>query len=179
MARAVALSLFVVAAAAELKIPTIPRMLPTYSQDDLMSYLRSLGYFPVSRDGGAVSIAFDDAEKTGEQKNMDLAWGEDNTLALRAAWNSPHTDLGDLVITNTWNKLYRFAKVAIQENPGPESPTLVIMHMDQFVPEGGESVVKDVVQRSVELFKASIFAYDKFFRDVYQQAVERQKEKEA
>merc|ERR1719162_1735236 len=137
-----------------------------------------MGYFPVSRDGGAVSIAFDDAEKTGEQKNMDLAWGEDNTLALRAAWNSPHTELGDLVITNTWNKLYRFAKVSINENPGPESPTLVIMHMDQFVPDGGETIVKDVVQRSVELFKASIFAYDKFFKDVYQQALERQKEKE-
>eukprot|EP01062_Namystynia_karyoxenos_P079492 TRINITY_DN8392_c0_g1_i1.p2 TRINITY_DN8392_c0_g1~~TRINITY_DN8392_c0_g1_i1.p2 ORF type:complete len:185 (+),score=86.33 TRINITY_DN8392_c0_g1_i1:116-670(+) len=167
---------------AELKSPTMPRMLPTLTPDDLLKELRALGYQPTARDGGAASITFTDPDNqdNNEQKSMDLAWGEDNTLALRAAWNSPHTELGDLPIVNTWNKMYRFAKAAIQDNPSGESPTVIIMHMDQFVhAEGGEKAVRSTVKKSVDLFKASVFAFDKFIRDVYTQAREKEKKEKA
>ena len=147
--------------------------------------MKSLGYDATQRDNGSVYIYI--AGEKEEKKLLDLAWSDHNTILLRAAWNSPHTELGDLPIINTWNQHYRFAKVSIQDNPSSDlagedkepGNTLIIMHMDQFMPiRAGKPAITDMVKKSINIYKTSVVAFDKFIVDIYEKAVKLARERE-
>ena len=90
-------------ATADLKIPVMPRKVATLDRASLGKYLKDLGYDTTERDNGSVFVTV--KEENGEDKIMDMAWSDHDTLLIRAAWNSPHTDLGDMPILNTWNQV--------------------------------------------------------------------------
>eukprot|EP01060_Flectonema_neradi_P017864 TRINITY_DN24708_c0_g1_i1.p1 TRINITY_DN24708_c0_g1~~TRINITY_DN24708_c0_g1_i1.p1 ORF type:complete len:197 (+),score=40.06 TRINITY_DN24708_c0_g1_i1:59-649(+) len=173
-----------VLALADLKIPIMPRKVSTLDPALLLEIVRGLGYDATQRDNGSVYIYIEG--ENDEKKLLDMAWSDHDTLLLRAAWNSPHTELGDLPIINTWNQHYRFAKVSIQDNPNSELPgedqepgnTLIIMHMDQFMPvRAGKPAITDTVKKSINIYKTSVVAFDKFIVDIYKKAVELAKER--
>eukprot|EP01059_Diplonema_ambulator_P024373 TRINITY_DN4030_c0_g1_i1.p1 TRINITY_DN4030_c0_g1~~TRINITY_DN4030_c0_g1_i1.p1 ORF type:complete len:183 (+),score=65.72 TRINITY_DN4030_c0_g1_i1:347-895(+) len=176
--RSLLLVALAVCCAGELKIPQMPRKISRLDRQALGRYLRDLGYDPTERENGSAYLTV--LDDNGGKKIIDMAWSDHDTLVLRSAWNSPHTELGDLPIVNTWNQRYRFAKVSIQDNTSDEpGNTVMIMHMDQFLPtDSGEDMVKDIVKRSIEIYKISMLAFDKFVIEVYTQAQKKQKEKE-
>eukprot|EP01061_Rhynchopus_euleeides_P015213 TRINITY_DN26045_c0_g1_i1.p1 TRINITY_DN26045_c0_g1~~TRINITY_DN26045_c0_g1_i1.p1 ORF type:complete len:207 (+),score=87.44 TRINITY_DN26045_c0_g1_i1:63-623(+) len=163
--------------AAELKIPVMPRKVATLERSSLSRFLKDLGYDITERENGSVYIGVKDED--GGEKVMDMAWSDHDTLIVRSAWNSPHTDLGDFSILNTWNQKYRFCKVSTQEaTDKSQGNTVVVMHMDQFMPVGsGEEAVKAVLKKAVDIYKLSLVAFDKFLVDVYKQAIEKEKAK--
>ena len=161
-----------VALGTELKVPLMPRKISTLERGSLSRYLKELEYDVTERDNGSCYVSVKSEEEGAQARIMDMVWSDHDSLVVRAAWNSPHTGLGDLPILNTWNQKYRFCKVSTQESVGeePASPSVVIMHLDQFMPvHAGEPAVKDTLKRSVEIFKVSLLAFDKFFTDVYKQ----------
>ena len=72
---------------------------------------------------------------------------------------------------NTSKQKYRFCKVSTQEaSDKTDGNSVVIMHMDQFMPvSAGEEAIKDILKKAAEIYKISLFAFDKFFVDVYKQ----------
>eukprot|EP01064_Diplonema_japonicum_P023258 TRINITY_DN336_c0_g1_i4.p1 TRINITY_DN336_c0_g1~~TRINITY_DN336_c0_g1_i4.p1 ORF type:complete len:205 (+),score=59.31 TRINITY_DN336_c0_g1_i4:62-616(+) len=166
--------------ASELKIPQMPRKISRLERSSLGRFIRELAYDPTERENGSVYLTLDDDK--GNKKIIDMAWSDHDTLVMRSAWNSPHTELGDMPIVNTWNQRYRFAKVSIQDNENTKEPgnTVMIMHMDQFLPvDSGDEMIKDTLKRSIEIYKTSMLAFDKFVTQVYTEAQKKQKEREA
>ncbi|KAJ9469829.1 hypothetical protein DIPPA_27788 [Diplonema papillatum] len=161
---------------AELKVPMMPRKVATLPRESLKRYLSELGHESAKcRDNGSCYVVVKDGTT---DKLMDMSWSDQDTLLIRSAWNSPHTDLGDYPIVNTWNSKYRFCKCSIQDSVSSEEPgeTVIIMHLDQFLPVGfGDEAIKDILKRSLDIYQSSMLAFDRFIVDVYNQAAEKQK----
>eukprot|EP00756_Hemistasia_phaeocysticola_P043838 Hpha_TRINITY_DN17412_c0_g1::TRINITY_DN17412_c0_g1_i1::g.85825::m.85825 len=137
---------------------------------ELKQMLSDSGYGDAQEVGSLLMVAVTDS---ADPKRVFVDWADLDSLKVTASWWSPQRGLEDMPIANRWNNERRFCKVSIADAPpGGEGGSLLVMSMDQMVyaARGKEQVdaVKKVVQRSLDLFRAAVFEFDKFLADTYQ-----------
>eukprot|EP01062_Namystynia_karyoxenos_P071493 TRINITY_DN67030_c0_g1_i1.p1 TRINITY_DN67030_c0_g1~~TRINITY_DN67030_c0_g1_i1.p1 ORF type:complete len:222 (+),score=89.56 TRINITY_DN67030_c0_g1_i1:94-666(+) len=147
------------------------------TKESLLRMTKELGYDSAEIRMNYVTIPVK-GKDDGEERTIYAWWGDMDSLSITASWGSKmqipklNGPAGDAPIANTWNAQRRFCKVSIQADPENDAGSQLMMHLDQFAATaGGESndydAAKDVVGRSVNIFRHCILEFDDYIKRSY------------